>query len=156
MRFEHVIVINDPGHPLATPLTVNQVWQGLLLRARAPQLFMQGVERISVDESSDVLLREMLLGQLLVRDRIHLQAPHRLHFETEPSDQHPGGQLVVTIEAPTAETLIVRFVYDTPHDESAEGEEAQLLGYLKAAYQANDVDAVRRIRELAAAGKLDE
>ncbi|WP_137937128.1 SRPBCC family protein [Chitinivorax sp. B] len=156
MRFEHVIIINDPTDLMTSPLTMEQVWQGLLLRARAPQLFMQGVERVSVDETdATLILREMQLGNLMVRDRIHLEAPFKMHFDTEANDQHPGGQLYVTVEAPANETLIIRFVYETPHDDSGQGEEAQLLGYLKAAYRANDVDAVRRIRELAEAGKLE-
>ncbi|MEW9900365.1 SRPBCC family protein [Chitinivorax sp. PXF-14] len=157
MQFEHIVVINDPNNPMLADLSPSQIWQGLVMRVEAPQLFLDNVERVTIEERGDSLIvREMQLGKLLVRDRIHLEPARRMHFETEPSELHGGGKLTVTLESPAAGTLLLRFAYETPHDDTADTEDAKLLGYLKAAYRANDVDAVRKIRELAEAGKLGD
>ena len=41
MKFEHLIEINDPLNPLIDPLSVDQLWRGLVLRAESPKLFVR-------------------------------------------------------------------------------------------------------------------
>jgi hypothetical protein len=44
LRFEHLVEINDPANPTLEPLTADQLWQGLVLRAESPELFMLGLD----------------------------------------------------------------------------------------------------------------
>ena len=45
MNFEHLIQINDPLNPFVESMTREQVWQGIVLRAEQPQLFVIGLDR---------------------------------------------------------------------------------------------------------------
>ncbi|WP_035059226.1 SRPBCC family protein [Andreprevotia chitinilytica] len=158
MYFEHAVVINEPGNPLVTPLSIEQLWNGLVLRAEAPDLFLDHVDEVRIlERSAGVLLREMQMGNLMVRDRIKLTPHQSVHHDTEANEQHQGGTLTITIEVPEAEQLLVRFVYNTPveeHDPQAGEGEANYVAYLKAAYRNMDVEALRKIRSMAEAGEL--
>ncbi|GHD63223.1 SRPBCC family protein [Jeongeupia chitinilytica] len=158
MRFEHLIEVNDANNPAVVALTTTQLWNGLMLRVEAPQRFLEHIERVAVlERGGDWLLREVDFGQFTVRDRIML-APHaRIRFDTEASDQHQGGSLLITIESPEEGHLFLRFVYDTPvpeHDPNASEGETNYVAYLKAAYRQMDIEMMRQIREWAVLGQL--
>ncbi|SMC29041.1 protein of unknown function [Andreprevotia lacus DSM 23236] len=158
MYFEHLVLVNDPDNPMVEPLTLEQLWNGLILRAEAPDLFLEHIESVRIlERSAGSLLREMQLGTLTVRDRITLVPLQSVRHDTEPNEQHAGGTLTVTIEAPEAEQLLVRFIYDTPvpdHDPNAGEGETNYAAYLKAAYRQMDVEALQRIRMMAEQGEL--
>lgn len=44
MRFEHLVEVNDPLNPLMDALTLNQIWQGLVLRVLEPTEFVEGLD----------------------------------------------------------------------------------------------------------------
>ncbi|AXK40137.1 SRPBCC family protein [Crenobacter cavernae] len=159
MQFEHIVLVNDPRVDSA-PLTVAQLWRGLLRRAEDPMSFMDHLERATVlERGADWLRRELDFGRFTVRDTIHLKHEKALHYETEPNDAHAGGSLTVTIEEPAPGVLCVRFAYRTslpevPAQEGGDAEDSYYVPWVKSAYQETDVDAILRIRELAAAGEL--
>ncbi|WP_309269171.1 AtaL-like protein [Azonexus sp.] len=65
MQFEHLIAINDPGNPLLTPLSRQQVWAGLLQRLENLLPFLPGLEH-----HADYLVRELNFGAARLRDRV--------------------------------------------------------------------------------------
>lgn len=160
MHYEHLVQINDPQDPLLTPLSRLQLWRGLLRRVERPDEFLVGVESVRFPErGTDWVKREMQLGTLLVCDHIRLHEGQSIEFDTAPSAQHQGGKFSMRIEEPAAGELFVRFAYQTPLRDAADGasaEELQLLDFLRNAYRDTDVDAIRWIRELAETGQLDE
>jgi hypothetical protein len=159
MHFEHIIQINDLSDELLTPLTRQQLWQGLMRRVEQPEEFLEGVERVDITARGDNWLkREMQLGVLLVNDHITLVPEQRIHFDTAPSNQHQGGSFSMSIEEPAPGQLFVRFSYRTAHpDGSSDGDQeaAKYAEYIKAAYRSTDIDAIRWIRELVETGDLD-
>jgi hypothetical protein len=49
----------------------------------------------------------------------------------------------MTIEAPTEDTLYVRFQYDDGHDAATDAANAMYDEFKKSAYQAADIDTIR-------------
>ncbi|MBS1154610.1 MAG: hypothetical protein H6R07_534 [Proteobacteria bacterium] len=154
MHYEHLVAVNDLTNLLTPVITRAQLWQGLLLKAESPQLFNQHIESVTILERTATLLwREVNFGNMLVRERIHLQEGFSLLHDTEPGEQHAGGKLRVQIEEPTANDLFVRFSYETPTPNDPEA--LQLVGYLQEMWRQMDTDSIRKIRELAETGRLD-
>jgi hypothetical protein len=48
LHFEHLIEINNPLNPLIEPLSVEQVWHGLMYRVEEPTVFLPGLERCTI------------------------------------------------------------------------------------------------------------
>lgn len=155
MRFEHLIEINDFMNPLITPLTLAQLWQGLVLRAESPQLFQPQIDQVNLLERGENWLeRELHFGQLVVRDRILFEPMVRIEYQTAANDQHDGGSLIMQIEMPEPEQLFVRFTYTTSLSETATSNGVNLASYVRNAYQQNDMDTISIIREMAEQGSL--
>ncbi|MBE9609777.1 AtaL-like protein [Chitinilyticum piscinae] len=153
MRHEHLIQVNDLSNPHTPCLTRNQLWQGLVLRAREPQRFMEQLDGVIIlGEGEGWIRREMRFGKMAVVDHIVFTHETSVHYQTEAGVDHAGGTLVMLIEEPETESLFVRFRYDTPH-EVPEGER-HLLNYVRQAWQDNDLATVQLIRQLAAEGLL--
>ncbi|MDW5417034.1 MULTISPECIES: AtaL-like protein [unclassified Iodobacter] len=151
MQLEHLVAVNDPSNDLV--LTRAELWKGLLIRAECPDVFMPHVDHVEIIERSSLhLLRKMIIGAMHIQDRIHLVHEQHLRYDTEPSEQHGGGTLLMQIEEPETGMLFVRFHYQTPQDD--QGEEEEYAKFLKAAWQQNDVETIKKIRELAAEGSL--
>jgi hypothetical protein len=151
LQLEHLVAVNDPSNDLV--LTRAQLWKGLLIRAECPDIFMPHVDEVNILERSPAhLLRKMVIGAMHIQDRIHFQHEQHVRYDTEPSEQHGGGTLLMTIEEPETNMLFVRFHYQTPQDD--QGEEEEFAKFLKAAWQQSDVDTIKKIRELAAEGLL--
>jgi len=71
MKFNHLIVINDPLNPLIEPLTRNRLWQGLVLRAEQPMRFVPHLDQCDLlQRTGDVLQRELRYGTLVIRDEV--------------------------------------------------------------------------------------
>lgn len=153
MYFEHLVQINDPGDPRIDPLTREQLWRGLVVRAERPQSFQIGIDicRI-IARIGNVLERELHYGSLVVRDRVTFDPPHQVSYEVEPTTQVPAASLRMRIEEPASGQLFLRFEYRLS-TATAEGNE-DVDAYRKSAYQEADIDTVRMIRQLAASGLL--
>ncbi|AOK53283.1 DUF1857 family protein [Burkholderia stagnalis] len=150
MNFEHLIQINadDPAVPT---LTREQLWEGLVLRAEQPQLFVIGLDSCVVHERTDTTLeRELHYGSATVRDRVTFTPNHQVRYDIHAADGEIGGTLTMTIEERDDQELFLRFEYRTTLAVSNDTEDArQTHEIVKEAYRTSDIDTVRLIREYA-------
>lgn len=159
MRYEHLVEINDPRHPLLAPLTREQVWRGLVRRAYAPQEFIYSLDRAEVseipsDDATRVLDRTLDYGTFVVRDVVRLRENESVSTDVEPGETWPRSRFVISIEEPQKDRLYLRFLYEW--DEAAAGGEldAIALSIRRQAYHAADLDTVVRLRELVELGRF--
>lgn len=156
MKFEHLIEINDPLNPLIDTLTREQVWRGLVLRAETPTLFMPHLDECIIDErESGSFRRRQRFGELVVVDRVILTPLQEVRYEIPEQGEISASSLTMSIESPSEHALYVRFKYDDGHDAETDAANAMYDEFKKSAYQEADIDTIRVLRELAAAGKLD-
>jgi hypothetical protein len=159
MRYEHLIEINDPLFPLIDPLSRDDLWEGLVLRAYAPQQFIQGLEdakvkELSCDDSTTVLARTLDYGMFRVDDRVTLHKMESLITDVAAGAGMAKSRLTITIEEPARDLLYLRFLYEFDEDE-ADGELDRLtVAIREQAYYASDMDTVARIRELAESRRM--
>lgn len=156
MKFEHLIEINDPLNPLIDALTREQVWRGLVLRAESPKLFVPHLDECTIDErESGSFRRSLRYGELVIVDRVVMTPLQQVRYEVAAQGEISASNLTMSIETPSDQTLFVRFKYDDGHDAVTDQANAMYDEFKKSAYQEADIDTVRIIREMAAAGRLD-
>ena len=156
MKFEHLIEINDPLNPLIEPLSHEQLWRGLILRAEAPRLFVPHLDECLIDQRGPAGFRRRLrYGKLVIEDRVLLVAPHQVRYDVAAQPDISPSSLAMTIEMPTADTLWVRFQYDDGHDAATDEANAMYDDFRRSAYLESDIDTIRVVRELAEQGRLD-
>ncbi|MXN75020.1 DUF1857 family protein [Burkholderia sp. 4701] len=150
MNFEHLIQINADD-PAVSPLTREQLWEGLVLRAEQPQLFVIGLDSCAIHERTDTTLeRELHYGSATVRDRVTFTPNHQVRYDIHAADGEIGGTLTMTIEERDDQQLFLRFEYSTTLAVSNDTEDArQTHEIVKEAYRTSDIDTVRLIREYA-------
>lgn len=149
MRFSHLIQINDPLNPLIDPLSREQLWRGLVYRAENPMPFVLGLDECRIVARTErTLRRELHFGSLTVRDRVTLDHMTRVRYETQAGGGLPASSLVMTIEEPSANELVVRFEYETVRRAGDAPGEAYYNTFLKKAYVEADIDTIRTIRRL--------
>ena len=154
MRYEHLIEINDPLFPLIDPLSRDEVWEGLVQRAYAPQRFVLGLERSAVEELSCdgvtmVLVRKLDYGMFQVNDIVTLRKGESVTTDVAASDGMAKSRLTITIEEPAESRIYLRFLYEIDDSETEGGLDTMTLAIREQAYFASDLDTVARIRELA-------
>lgn len=155
MQFEHLIEINDPLNPMLMPLTPQQVWQGLVLRAREPEAFILGLDRAEIlSDAGNVLERELHFGAARIRDTVTLIPHTAVRYDTHATAEHAGGSLTMSIETPDDVRIFVRFVYATTMADADAGGDTRYADIVRSAYHAADIDTIAKIREFAAAGRL--
>ena len=148
MNFEHLIQINDPLNPLVEAMTREQLWEGLVLRAEQPQLFVLGLDTCTVlSRTENMLERELHYGQATVRDRVTLLANESVRYDILATESHVGGSLTMTIEQPDELQLFLRFEYSTTLPVSDDEDARQTQEIVKSAYRESDIDTVRLIRQ---------
>lgn len=151
MKYEHLIQVNDPNDPAIIPLTRAQLWKGLVMRAEHPGDFVYGLDAMRIRaRGTGFIERELHFGARVVNDRVEFLADKSTRYLIEPSAEFPASQLNICIEEPEPEQLFLRCSYETVLLDGAEYE-----AFVKAAYFQADLDAVSRIRLLAANGVLD-
>ena len=156
MKFEHLIEINDPLNPLIDALTRAQLWRGLVLRAETPKLFVPHLDDASIDQRTDSGFRRRLrYGKLVIEDTVVLLEQQQVRYEVAVQNDISASSLTMTIEAPTLDTLWVRFEYDDGHDAATDAANAMYDDFRRSAYLESDIDTIRILRELAAEGRLD-
>jgi Domain of unknown function (DUF1857) len=154
MKFEHLIEINDPLNPFIDALSAAQLWRGLLKFVEQPIEFVLGLDRCEITARGDNWLdRELHYGTVKVIDHVVLEPPRQLRYTTKPSAQLPAGALTITIEAPDDVRLFMRFIYET-FPQGHQVAPAEFQEVMKQAYRDAGIDIVKRIRDDAAAGKL--
>jgi hypothetical protein len=150
LNFEHLVQVNDPLNPLAEVLTRTQLWEGLVLRAEQPQLFVLGLDSCTiVSRTADTLERELHYGHATVRDRVTLMPHDSVRYDILATEAHVGGSLTMTIEQPDELQLFVRFEYATTLPTPDTEDDRQTSEIVKSAYREADIDTVRLIREYA-------
>ena len=156
MKFEHLIEINDPLNPLIDSLTREQLWRGLVLHAQSPKLFVPHLDDCEiVEQAPGSFQRRRRFGELRIDDQVFLTPLEEVRYEVHAQGDISASSLRVTIEAPGEQVLFVRFRYDDGHDAATDQANAMYDEFKKSAYQEADIDAIRIVRELAAAGRLD-
>jgi hypothetical protein len=148
LNFEHLIQINDPLNPFVDSMTRDQLWEGLVLRAEQPQLFVMGLDSCTIlSREGNVLERELHYGKATVRDRVTLEESRSVRYDILPTADYVGGSLTMTIEQPDELQLFLRFEYATTLPVSTDQDAVQTQEIVKSAYRENDIDTVRLIRQ---------
>ncbi|MBE0614536.1 MAG: DUF1857 family protein [Burkholderiales bacterium] len=151
MRFSHLIQINDPFNPLIDPLSREQLWRGLVLRAENPSLFVLALDGYEIlERGPDTLARVLHFGSLRLRDRVSFAPMDQVRYEIEASQDSPAGTLVMSIEEPEPGQLFVRFDYETMQGGATASPDDLYSSLAKKAYVEADIDTIRTIRRLAA------
>ena len=153
LKFEHVVVVNDPEQPSGNVLSREEVWFGLLCRAEDPRPFLPGLEQCLIVERCDGHLRRRLdFGAVVIEDEVSWVELESVTFASRPTEEHVGGVLTISIEQHAEHGLQLRFAYRTSLSE--ETPDYAYADFVKSAYQASDLDTVRVIRQLSASGRL--
>ncbi|SEA86943.1 SRPBCC family protein [Paraburkholderia sartisoli] len=153
MNFEHLIQINDPLNPFVETMTREQLWEGLVLRAEQPQLFVLGLDSCTILSRTDsVLERELHYGEATVRDRVTLTASESVRYDILPTQSYVGGSLTMSIEQPDNLQLFLRFKYETTLPAADTEDERTTSEIVKSAYRESDIDTVRLIRQYVQGG----
>ncbi|PUA17953.1 SRPBCC family protein [Glaciimonas sp. PCH181] len=159
MKFTHLIEINDPLNPLIEPLTSEQLWRGLVLRAEQPMLFVPHLDECQIlEKSMECVTRELRYGKVVIRDIVSYLPQLQVRYQVPAQEDIVGSSLTMTIEQPQPDALFVRFSYADDGVETEadiDAEEKMYVEFRRSAYLQSDIDTVRIIRELADAGKLD-
>lgn len=154
MKFEHLIEINDFEDARTKRLDRQQLWQGLLLRATEPTLFIPYMEAFDITETSDnVIARTLDFGKFRVRDRVEFFPMEKLLFSIPAQGEIPESRLEISIDEPFPDRLFVRFIYEDAVPD--EGAEAMYNDFRRSAYQETDIDTIRLIRQFAEQGRLN-
>jgi Domain of unknown function (DUF1857) len=148
LNFEHLVQINDPLNPFVDTMTRDQLWEGLVLRAEQPQLFVLGLDTCTILSRTDSTLeRELHYGQVTVRDRVTFSPNDSVRYDILATETHVGGSLTMTIEQPDELQLFLRFEYSTTLPVSDDQDARQTQEIVKSAYRESDIDTVRLIRQ---------
>ncbi|MCH7816102.1 MAG: DUF1857 family protein [Proteobacteria bacterium] len=147
LEFEHIVRVNDLADASRTPLTRNQLWQGLVLRARNPDKFNTGLQCKFEERGKNEFLRTIEAGDTSFCERVILYPQEKICTKTIADRQQISAASTALIEEHETGDLFVRFTYkrelDTSDDQVDVGE------HLKAAYVQMDRDAIAMIRVLA-------
>lgn len=148
MKFEHLIQINDPLNPLVESMTREQLWEGLVLRAEQPHLFVLGLDSCTIlSRTESTLERELHYGHATVRDRVTLNSNESVRYDILATEAHVGGSLTMTIEQPDDVQLFLRFHYETTLPVADTEDARRTSEIVKSAYREADIDTVRLIRK---------
>jgi len=157
MKFTHLVEINDPLNPLIDPLTRDQLWRGLVLRAEQPGKFIPWLDGCDiVERTAASISRRSRYGEVVISDIVRFAPQERIHYRVPAQADIPASDLHVTIEEPQSGLLFVRFEYDDGTPEIDGSADAFYNEFRRSAYQEADIDTVRVIRQLAADGMLGQ
>ncbi len=156
MKFVHLIEINAANNPLIPPLSREQLWRGLVIRAERPTLFQLGLDSCEITERSENhIARVLSFGQLVIHDSVRFEFMQQVLYHVPEQNEIPVSDLSMTIEEPHPGALFVRFEYDDHLSDSEDSENAIYNDFRRSAYEESDIDTIRVIRQLADQGQLD-
>jgi len=154
MKFEHLVEINSADNPLIAPLSRQQLWRGLVMRAETPTAFVPHLDSCEIVERTEVMiLRSLKYGDLVIQDRVTYLEQSQICYHVSAQKDFSDSTLTMTIEEPVANALFVRFVYEDSSPD--EGAEAMYNDFRRSAYRESDIDTIHIIRNLAMQGQLD-
>lgn len=153
MKFEHLVEINSPGNPMVTPLTRQQLWRGLVIRAEKPTLFVPHLDACDIMERTELTItRKLIYGPLVIHDRVTYLEEHQVRYHITAQKDFSDSTLTMTIEEPQPEYLFVRFEYEDASQD--EGADAMYNNFRRSAYKESDIDTIHMIRQLVAQGQI--
>lgn len=156
MKFSHLIEINAPGNPLIASMSRATLWNGLVMRAERPTLFLIGLDSCDIlERTEDSISRKLQFGPLVILDEVRFTPQQHVHYHVPKQDEIPMSDLKMTIEEPQPGALFVRFEYDDHASDAEENVDAFYNEFRRSAYQEADIDTIRMIRQLADEGQLD-
>jgi hypothetical protein len=147
LEFEHIVQVNEPENPTSTDISRAHLWEGLVLRARSPQRFIEGIECFSHPQNGECFVREISAGDSHFYEDVTLEHESRVLTKTQRDKPQIHAESEATIEEPEAGYLFVRFRYrrELPDEHQA----VDIGEHLKAAYARLDNDAIKLIRVMA-------
>ncbi|MCI5106746.1 MAG: DUF1857 family protein [Pseudomonadales bacterium] len=154
LEFEHLVQVNDLNNDSIADITREQLWQGLVLRARSPHKFNQGLRCQSEQVVGNQFMRVIEAGDSLFREKVILTPQQSIHTRTVSNKEQLQAESITRIEEPQAGYLFVRFNYR--RDLPAPSEQVDIAEHLKSAWVQLDRDAVAMIRMLAESRLFDE
>lgn len=153
MKFEHLVEINNPQDLRITPLTRQQLWQGLILRAEEPTLFLPQLDSCSITErTQNTITRSLKFGNLTVQDHVQYIDGKQIRIHVPKQGEILASTLEMIIEEPRPEYLFVRFAYEDTSPDT--GPDAFYNDFKRSAYREADIDTIRIIRQLASEGRF--
>ena len=153
LEFEHIVQVNDPANPQVADITRAQLWEGLLLRARCPQRFIEGIDCFAHPQTDSGFVREISAGDAHFYEDVTLEHESRVMTQTQADKPQIFAASGATIEEPEPGFLFVRFRY--VREMPAEHGAVDVAEHLKAAYRQLDTDAVSLIRLMAEDDSFD-
>ncbi len=154
MRFEHLIEVNNMEEPRVDVLNREQIWNGLLLRAKEPTLFIPHMDGFEiVEETPHSLSRVLDFGKFKVNDKVEFVPMEKLNFHIPAQGEIMESRLEISIDEPFPDRFFIRFIYEDSALE--DGPEAMYNDFRRSAYKEMDVDSMRLIRQFAAQGRLN-
>ncbi|MCD6027526.1 MAG: hypothetical protein K0R08_2045 [Solimicrobium sp.] len=156
MKFEHLIEINELDNPLIPVFSRKQLWNGLVLRAEFPKLFLFNLDTCTItSRSSEGLTRNLQFGELTINDQVQFSAMNFVHYQVPRQREIPTSSMRMTIEEQAFPHLFVRFSYDSEATESEDKENALYDRYRRSAYIEADLDTIKVLREMRSLGRLN-
>jgi hypothetical protein len=147
LEFEHIVQINDPADNKIKPLSRQQLWLGLLLRAKDPGRFNNAISCRIEETSEQGFVRYITAGGTEFREQVTLTYQQEIATHTSGAEQSIYAESLTSIEEPASGYLFVRFIYRRDLEDSQDS--GMVSEHLKAAYKQIDIDAISLIRLLA-------
>ena len=147
LEFEHLVQVNDPNNANLTLISREELWQGLVLRARNPQKFNRSLECTTKTLGHNEFLRTIKVGNSRFCEHVVLYPVQKIRTSTIAEIDQIIAQSMTCIEEPESGFLFVRFSYERELEES--NQEVDIGEHLKSAYVQADRDAIAMIRVLA-------
>ena len=147
LEFEHLVQVNDPNNANLTLISREELWQGLVLRARNPQKFNHSLECTAKTLGHNEFLRTIKVGNSRFCEHVVLYPDQKICTSTIAEIDQIIAQSMTCIEEPESGFLFVRFSYERELEES--NQEVDIGEHLKSAYVQADRDAIAMIRMLA-------
>lgn len=146
LEFEHIVQVNDPLDRVNISVKRNELWEGLLLRARRPDRFNDAL----ICESSEIVdnrfERRTEAGDQVFTEIVTLKPEESIitksSWEVDANSNH--AESLTQIEEPEPNFLFVRFRYKRDIPEGSSG--VDIGQYLKSAYVQLDSEAISKIR----------
>lgn len=154
MKFEHLIEVNSLSNPTIAPLTRQELWHGLMLRAHRPTLFMPHLDSCDILERTELMiLRSLKYGEIVIEDRVTFLEAHQVRYHVPAQRDFSDSTMTATIEEPHPDALFVRFAYEDGSGDG--GADAMYNDFRRSAYKEADIDTIHLIRQFAKEGRID-
>ncbi len=154
LEFQHLVQVNDLADSSIRVLTRNQLWQGLVMRARTPEKFNPSLSCSTEEVGSNVFIRTIQVGKISFCEQVVLKPEEQIQTRSVAHKKQILTESTASIEEPEDGYLFVRFTYKRELEELGDG--VNVGEHLKATYLQVDRDAIAMIRVLAEARLFDE